>query len=119
MSLVNEQAVFLADVCRLITFSQSNGFVVTGGELYRTAEQQAIYEKQGRASKGCWNSHGSRLAIDLNFFRHLDDKLILTYKKEDIQPVGDYWCSLDKINVWGGNWKTLVDTPHFERRISH
>jgi len=118
MSLINEQVIFLADVCRLIEFVQQNGFMVTGGELYRTEEQQKIYEQQGKAQPGCWNSHNARLAIDLNFFKMVNDKPELTYNKKELQIIGDYWESLDPINKWGGNWKTLVDTPHFERRIS-
>lgn len=117
MSLVNEQAVFLADVCRLLTFAREKGFVVTGGELYRTAEQQAIYERTGKSTPGCWPGHTMRLAIDLNFFKVVNGKPALTYAKKDLQEVGDYWVSLDPKNNWGGNWSRLVDTPHFERKV--
>jgi len=36
--------------------------------------------------------------------------------KLSLQELGDYWESLDSLNRWGGNWKTLYDFPHFERR---
>ena len=49
MSLVREQAAFLLDVAKLINFATEQGFVVTGGELFRTAEQQQIYMKTGRS----------------------------------------------------------------------
>jgi hypothetical protein len=119
MSLINQQSIFLADVCRLITFIKDKGFLVTGGELYRTVEQQKIYEDTGKAKKGCFNTHGLRLAIDLNIFKLVEGKWVLTYNKKDLQEIGDYWQSLDPINQWGGNWKSIVDTPHFERRIPH
>ena len=42
MSLVTEQAAFLLDMCKLITYATVQGFVVTGGELARTIDQQQI-----------------------------------------------------------------------------
>lgn len=111
MSLVEHQAVFLEHVCRLRDHAASLGFVVTGGELYRTPEQQQIYVQSGR-SKTMASYHLRRLAIDLNFFRGGK----LCYDKEALQPVGDYWESLDTKNSWGGNWASFKDIPHFERR---
>jgi len=40
VSLVAEQAAFLLDVAKLINKATELGFVVTGGELARTPEQQ-------------------------------------------------------------------------------
>ncbi len=111
MSLVAEQAAFLQDVCFLIRKATELGFVVTGGELYRTAEQQEIYLKTGR-SKTMKSNHLRRCAIDLNFFR--DGKL--TYDVNALQPIGAYWESLSPKNSWGGNWNSFKDVPHFERR---
>lgn len=110
MSLVQEQAAFLLDVCHLIKTATSVGFVVTGGELYRTADQQQIYVQTGR-SKTMNSKHLERLAIDLNFFK--DGKLI--YDREILQPLGDYWESLNPLNSWGGNGHSFKDTPHFSR----
>jgi len=73
MSLSTEQAAFLLDMCKLIQYATDQGFVVTGGELARTPEQQAIY--------------------------------------------GAYWETLHPKNRWGGNFKSLVDCPHFERNV--
>ena len=112
MSMVQEQAAFLLDVCDLIQWCVENGWTVTGGELYRTAEQQEIYVKTGR-SKTMNSNHLRRLAIDLNFFR--DGKLVAT--KAELAPIGAYWESRDRKNRWGGNFKSLVDTPHFERNV--
>jgi len=54
-----------------------------------------------------------RCAIDLNFFR--DAKII--WDKEQLAPLGAYWESLNPKNRWGGNFKSLVDCPHFERNV--
>ena len=112
MSLVAEQAAFLLDVAKLINKATELGFVVTGGELARTPEQQAIYVKTGR-SKTMASIHLKRCAIDLNFFK--DGKL--TYDILALTPVGEYWQSLSPKNQWGGFWKSFKDVPHFERRV--
>ena len=112
MSLVPEQAAFLRDVCKLIEYATEQGWVVTGGELFRTAEQQEIYLKTGR-SRTMASNHLRRLAIDLNFFR--DGKLV--WDKTAIAPIGAYWESLNPKNRWGGNFRSLVDVPHFERNV--
>lgn len=111
MSLVIEQDAFLQDVAKLIVFCKDNGWVVTGGELFRTPEQQAIHIKAGR-SKTMSSNHMRRCAIDLNFFKDGE----LTYDKVALQPVGDFWESLHPKNSWGGNWNSFKDIPHFERR---
>ena len=112
MSLVKEQAAFLLDVAKLINKATELGFVVTGGELFRTPEQQQIYVKTGR-SKTMNSLHLQRRAVDLNFF--VDGKL--TYDKKTLAPLGAYWESLHPKNRWGGNFKSLVDCPHFERNV--
>lgn len=111
MSLVTEQAAFLLDACRLIEYATDLGFVVTGGELYRTAEQQQIYVKTGR-SQTMASNHLRRLAIDLNFLRN--GKLV--YDVEQLKPIGEFWQGLSPKNSWGGFWKSFKDMPHFERR---
>lgn len=111
MSLVTEQAAFLKDVVLLLKKAEELGFVVTGGELFRTAEQQQIYVKTGR-SKTMASNHLRRCAIDFNFF--LDNKLI--YDINILRPLGEYWKSLNSKNDWGGFWKSFKDVPHFERR---
>lgn len=111
MSLVAEQAEFLLDVTELIQFARKEGWVITGGELFRTPEQQAIYVQSGR-SKTMASNHLRRCAIDLNFFR--DGRLV--YDKGLLQPLGDFWEALHPKNSWGGNWNSFKDVPHFERR---
>ena len=118
MSLVHDQSVFLLHVSELIRKASELGFVASGGELYRTSEQQALHVKNGR-SKTMKSLHLKRLAIDLNFFREAPDgALMLTYEIEELRALGEFWESLDPANRWGGNWTSFKDAPHFERRES-
>lgn len=112
MALVTEQAAFLLDACKLIQFATEQGFQVTGGELFRTTEQQAIYVKTGR-SKTLNSNHLRRLAIDLNFIRNGE----LCYDKTSLEPIGVYWEGLNQRNRWGGHFSSFKDLPHFERNI--
>lgn len=112
MSLVAEQAEFMKDVSKLINFCFEQGWVITGGELFRTVEQQQIHFKAGR-SRTMNSIHMKRCAIDLNFFR--DGKLV--WDKQQLAPIGAYWESLNPKNRWGGNFRSLVDVPHFERNV--
>ena len=114
MSLVKAQAEFLINVTQLLAKAYDLQFVVTAGEMHRTVDQQKLYVEQGR-SKTMNSRHLNRLAVDLNFFKQENNSLSLTYDKNDLQPLGDYWESLHPQNRWGGNWKTFKDTPHFER----
>lgn len=111
MRLQQKQAEFLMNVSKLIQFIFQQGFEATGGELHRTPEQQALHKEAGRSMTS--NSlHLDRLAIDLNIFRN--GKLIQS--KATLQPIGDFWESLNPRNRWGGNFRSFLDTPHFERR---
>ena len=112
MSLSQEQAAFLLDACKLIQYAADQGWTVTGGELYRTPEQQEIYLKTGR-SKTMASNHLKRCAIDLNFFKNGQ----LIWDKQQLAPLCQYWESLNPKNRWGGNFKSLVDVPHFERNV--
>jgi len=125
MGMVSKQWEFLQDLCKLLDRAKDLGFTVTGGELQRPISLQRLYVKTGR-SKTMRSSHLNRLAIDLNFFlKNEKGRLRLTWNREDIRPLGDYWESLDPKNVWGGSWRglidkgksTFVDVPHFERRL--
>lgn len=110
--LVQTQADFLLDFCKLITFATSAGLTVTSGELLRTVEMQAIYVKNGR-SKTMDSYHLKKLAGDLNFF--LDGKP--TYDRAVLAPIGAFWESLTPKNKWGGNFNSFKDLPHFERHL--
>ncbi len=116
MGLVDDQDRFLADVARLVIHARDLGFVVTGGELFRTPQQQALHLRAGR-SRSMDSQHLRRLAIDLNFFVRRGDRLSLCVDREALKPLGDFWEALTPgANRWGGNWQSFKDTPHFERR---
>jgi len=112
MSLMLEQAAFLLDACKLVEYATQQGYVVTGGELARTPEQQALYVRSGR-SQTMLSKHLKRCAIDLNFFK--DGQII--WDKAILAPIGTFWESLNPKNRWGGNFRSLVDCPHFERNV--
>ena len=113
MKLSDIQNEFMMDVSVLIQYIQTiKGYKCTGGELYRTMDQQRIHLRNGKSTT-LRSSHLQRLAIDLNIF--INGRL--TYKKEDLQEIGEFWENLRPgKNIWGGNWKSFIDTPHFERR---
>lgn len=90
MGLVEEQDRFLGDVARLILHARERGFVVTGGELFRTPEQQAIHQRSGR-SRSMDSQHLRRLAIDLNFFMQDGDRLSLCSDRVALRPLGEFW----------------------------
>lgn len=117
MSLSDKQWLFLKDVAKLINKAEELGYKVTGGELYRTLDQQKIYKRVGK-SLTLNSKHLCRLAIDFNFFiKNKFGRWELTYNYENIKPLGLYWESLDSKNVWGGNFNNFKDIPHFERRF--
>jgi hypothetical protein len=113
MALVPEQHTFLQHAAQLIMFAGEQGFYVTGGELYRTKEQQQIYLDTGK-SKTMNSKHLTRLAIDLNFITKEGQ---LVYDVSKLKDIGHFWESLSSKNSAGMFWETFKDVPHFERRI--
>lgn len=111
MSLFAEQDQFMGDLAKLIAFAHAQGMLVSGRELGRTAEQQAIYVRAGR-SKTMKSNHLRNCAIDLYFMRN--GQLLQTV--DELRALGTFWCALSPKNEWGGNWKSFKDLPHFERR---
>ena len=119
MTLSEKQSVFTFNIASLIQFAYKNGFVLTFGEVFRTLEQQEIYFKSGR-SKTMNSRHLQRLAVDFNLFK---DGVLLNDAKI-IQPLGEYWITLNTDNVWGGDWnrnhstldETFKDPYHFEMK---
>lgn len=108
--LLNEaQRAFARDTVKLLSHIEDSGYSFTYGEAMRSAEQAAIYAKEG---KGIIISlHCKRLAIDINLFK--DD--IYLDKSQDYKVLGDYWKSLHLNNRWGGDFHR-VDGNHFERQ---
>ena len=111
--------MFLLNLARLINYAASLGLTLSGGELYRTAEQQAIYLKRG-LTRAAHSRHQQRLAVDLNVFV----KGQYQRTAEAYQPLGRYWQGLHPLNRWGGDWngnqkpdEGFVDANHFEMTL--
>jgi peptidoglycan L-alanyl-D-glutamate endopeptidase CwlK len=112
MTLRQHQVAFAWDTMKLYAFIKEKGYEFTYGEAARTMKQQEWYVAQG-FSKTMTSMHLRRLAVDLNIFK---DGAYLT-EKASLQEIGDYWESLSPENEWGGNWKSFIDTPHFQRTV--
>ena len=112
MSMSDEQWTFLRHVAKLIEHAATlPGYKLTGGELWRTEEQQRIHLEAGR-SKTMKSKHMERLAVDFNLFVGG----VLQTRGEAFKPLAEFWRSLDpEHNVSGYDWQW--DYNHFERRI--
>ena len=110
MTLGQNQEKFTEDLAKLLNYLIDNGYAVRIGEVERTQAQQEIYIKEGK-SKTANSMHLKRCAADLHIFKNGD----WLQSKTQLQSIGDYWESLDKNNKWGGNFKSFIDAPHFER----
>lgn len=110
-AMIRAQSEFLLDFAKLVMFANSRGYVLTMGEGFRPIELQQLWVKMGR-SMTMNSQHGKRLACDVNVFR--DGKLI---PAQQFRELGAYWEGLNPKNRWGGNFKRLVDGPHFERQL--
>jgi len=122
----NKQSIFLYNVSKLIVWAFDNGYELTGGELYRTAEQQQLYIKSGKSKKSR-SLHQDRLAIDLNLFKDTNNDGVKDYcsNTSDYAALGAYWVTLHPNNRWGGDWdkdgqhtdEKWSDGNHFEMVI--
>lgn len=110
MKLGEKQEEFTHNLAMLILYAESQGFKCRLREVQRTAEQQEIYLKTGK-SKTSKSNHLNSCAGDIYFTKNGN----LVENKADLQKLGDYWESLSSENSWGGNYKTFLDCPHFER----
>ena len=113
----DEQWKFLKDYADLIQYADRQGYKLTAGELYRTMAQQRLYVKLG-LSQTFNSKHLKRKAGDLNLF--VNGKFCSSIHndgcREAFEKLGYYWENLDNKNRWGGNWHSIKDYPHFERR---
>ena len=119
ITLAQAQHTFLLNLARLINYGASIGLTLSGGELYRTAEQQALYLQRG-LTRATHSRHQDRLACDLNVF------VAGQYQRQvsAYAPLGRYWQGLHPLNRWGGDWngnrlpdEGFVDANHFEMRV--
>ena len=111
-ALVGAQWAFLKDVADLIQFIETEGDMASGGELLRTTYQQLEYVRTGRSMT--MNSlHLNKLAIDLAIFH--DGIWLQDF--DSLKKYGAFWEGLHPDNEWGGDWVSLRDFPHFQRRL--
>lgn len=88
--------------------------VIQGTRSY--AEQDRLYA-QGRTTKGTkvtnakggYSLHNFGIAVDLGLFK---DGKYLEADTEYKNLVKS--CGIPTGTEWGGNWKSIVDTPHFQ-----
>lgn len=106
MTLGQKQRIFTKNIATLILWSYQNNFELTFGEAHRTAEQAALYAKQGKGSSR--SVHMVRLAVDFNLF--IDGEY--QTRSEAYAPLGEVWKKLHPMNRWGGDFKR-ADGNHF------
>ena len=106
MTLGEQQQRFPPFVATLLQWLYANGYTVTFGEAWRTPEQAAWNAAHGSGIKN--SLHCERLAVDLNLFKA---DVFLT-EREDYQPAGEYWKTLDPDCRWGGDFHS-PDSDHF------
>lgn len=103
MSRSDEQWNFLKSLALLITWAESKGYKLTGGDLYRDPRLHGdIGTKMAYGHPDSY--HKKRLAIDLNLF--IDNKYQTS--TEAHRPLGEYWESLG--GTWGGRFN---DANHY------
>lgn len=107
--MIDQQHAFLMDLAKLLQQIETLGLLVTGGELWRSPEVEAVYVQEGK-SHTLHSNHTLRLAIDLNFFK---DGLEI----ETPAALGVFWEKLHPYNRWGGDFASLRDLSHFERNL--
>lgn len=90
MTQREKQSKFIRMVGQLIDYATSQGYELTGGDLWSKPEYNAH-------SKDSF--HYRRLAIDFNLFRDGH----FCQDTEDHAPLGHFWESLG--GTWGGRFK--------------
>lgn len=93
-------------VGKLLTFAETQGITLTGGELYRTPEQAQYNATHGLGIST--SLHRDRLAIDLNVFKNS----WLSKEFDDYLPLGLFWENLADDAAWGGRFQK-PDVYHF------
>jgi hypothetical protein len=106
------QQQFVLNVAKLILYADAIGVKLTFGEAYRSKEQQQIYFDKG-LTRTLNSNHMKRLAVDFNFFIRGE----LIYRHDLIDQLGEFWEKLNEKNRWGGNFNSILDTPHFEMHL--
>jgi hypothetical protein len=97
-TLRQKQSRFVRSVARLIDYANAQGYELTFGEAWRTAEQAALNAERGTGTRT--SLHMDRLAIDLNLFRN--GRFLTT--TEDHRPLGEWWEAQSGDHRWGGRF---------------
>jgi len=113
MTLKEKRVLFTKNIARLITFVNFN-LADKGYECAIDYCKRLKYEQDILVGNGLSKTHNSKhlegLAADIIMYIH-------GVYQEDTSAykiLGDYWKSLDKNNVWGGDWKDFKDGNHFQ-----
>jgi hypothetical protein len=115
LSLSQRQRIFTENIGKLIEWAYQNDYGLTFGHAWRSIQEQRRLVNGGK-SQTMNSNHLNRLAVDFNIFKNGS----LTWKWNDIKPLGDYWETLHPKNRWGGDWNKndikdgFIDAPHFE-----
>lgn len=114
MTLSDQQFEFIKDVSALIDFiANVKGYKVTAKHLMRSQEEQQRLYDDG-LSQTLESNHLYSCAIDLVIFK---DGKTPCWDWEELKEIGQFWENLNKLNRWGGFWKSFRDVPHFERNV--
>jgi hypothetical protein len=123
MNLSNHQFEFLKDLSSLIDFiSNVKKIKITATWLHRPQEVQQQLYNEG-LTKTLESNHLYSCAIDLNIF--IGNRILTNLRKKDLtkeevyllNEIGAFWENLNKLNRWGGFWKSIYDPGHFERNV--
>ena len=104
---------------KVLPWANAQGYrvqIIQGTRSY--AEQDALYA-QGRTKKGSkvtnarggYSNHNFGVAFDIGLFRVKDGSYITTDKEYRALYNA---CGAPQGMEWGGNWKSIVDTPHYQ-----
>ena len=97
--------------------------IVSGTRTY--AEQNALYAKRPKVTnaKGGQSNHNFGLAIDVGIFQNgkyltgatrAEEKAYADLGKLVKSEFGYKSGKTEKLLDWGGDWKSLIDMPHYE-----
>ena len=98
LSLREKQSLFVLSIADLIAFAYMNGYELTWGETWRSAEEAARLAKIGKGIRQ--SLHTLRLAVDFNLFQNG----VWLKKTEDHLPLGEWWELHHPLARWGGRW---------------
>lgn len=116
MTTSEHQATFLRQIALLVIWADEMGYRVRAGQFHRSDEEQLRLRREGRSHTDR-SRHQDRLAADLILDLWDGEHWVYQTDSPAYKPLGDFWKSLNSLNVWGGDWTSFPDGNHFERRI--